>query len=69
MECGQDSIFGFFVQEGFLFKNNKLCIPRGSMRENMIRDLQSGGLSGHLAMTRLELWFKKDTSGQALVEM
>ena len=37
----------YMMQEGFLFKDNKLCIPRCSMRENLIQEKHSGGLSGH----------------------
>ena len=34
----------YMLQEGFLFKNSKLCIPRCSMRENLIQEKHSGGL-------------------------
>ena len=34
------------IQEGLLFKDNKLCIPRCSKRENLIQEKHSGGLSG-----------------------
>jgi hypothetical protein len=35
----------YFMQDGYLFKGKQLCIPIGSMRENIIRDLHS--LAGH----------------------
>ena len=35
----------YMLQEGLLFKNSKLCIPRCSMRENLIQEKHSGGLS------------------------
>ena len=35
------------VQEGLLFKGNQLCIPRCSMRDNLLKDKHSGGLAGH----------------------
>jgi hypothetical protein len=37
----------YFMQDGYLFKGKQLCIPIGSMRENIIRDLHSSGLVGH----------------------
>ena len=46
----------YMMQEGLLFKDSKLCIPRCSMRENLIQIKHSGGLSGHLGKTRLLLW-------------
>ena len=37
----------FMIQDGSLFRNNQLCIPKCSMRENLIREKHSGGLAGH----------------------
>jgi hypothetical protein len=37
----------YFMQDGYLFKGKQLCIPIGSMRENIIRELHSSGLAGH----------------------
>lgn len=35
------------IQEGLLFKGSKLCIPKCSMRENLLKENHSGGLVGH----------------------
>ena len=37
----------FIIQEGMLFKENQLCIPRSSMRESLIKEKHSGRLAGH----------------------
>lgn len=42
----------YFIQENLLFKENKLCIPRGFMRENLIREKHSGGLGGHFGIDK-----------------
>jgi hypothetical protein len=35
------------IQEGLLFKGNQLCIPKCSMRENLLKEKHSGGLAGN----------------------
>ena len=40
----------YFIQEGMLFKGIQLCIPRGSMKLNLIKEKHSGGLAGHLGI-------------------
>ena len=42
----------YLIQGGFLFKSNNLCIPKCSMRENIIKEKHSGGLSGHFGQDK-----------------
>jgi hypothetical protein len=37
----------YLIQDGLLFKGNQLCIPKSSMRENLLKEKHSGGLVGH----------------------
>jgi hypothetical protein len=37
----------YMIQEGLLFKGNQLCIPKCSMRENLLKEKHSEGLVGH----------------------
>ena len=46
----------YTLQSGLLFKGNQLCVPRGSMRENLIQEKHNGSLSGHFGINKtLEL--------------
>ena len=37
----------FMIQYSMLFKGSQVCIPRSSMRENLIKEKHSGGLVGN----------------------
>jgi hypothetical protein len=36
----------YMIQEGLLFKGNQVCIPKFSMRENLLKEKHNGGLAG-----------------------
>ena len=42
----------YIIQDGMLFKGSQLCIPRSSMRENLIKEKHSGGLVGHFGQDK-----------------
>jgi hypothetical protein len=37
----------YLIQDGLLFKGSQLCIPRCSMRDNLLKEKHSGGLARH----------------------
>ncbi|XP_059074763.1 uncharacterized protein LOC131874855 [Cryptomeria japonica] len=37
----------FIIRDDILFKGSQLCIPRSSLRDNLIKDKHSGGIAGH----------------------
>ncbi|XP_026383994.1 uncharacterized protein LOC113279514 [Papaver somniferum] len=51
----QQGTGNFALHNGFLFKGSRLCIPDGSIREHLIKELHSSGLSGHFGRIRLYL--------------
>lgn len=62
LECFQGKPpLGFKLQDGFLFKENRLCIPRTSLRLELILETHAGELVGHFgrnkAIAKLESWF------------
>jgi hypothetical protein len=41
------------VQEGLLFRGNQLCIPRCSMRDNLLKEKHSGRLARHFSHDKM----------------
>ena len=41
--CGKSAFGKFYKLDGYLFKENKLCVPYSSMRELFVCDAHNGG--------------------------
>jgi hypothetical protein len=47
----------FHIQDGFLFRANKLCVPASSVHLLLLQEAHGGGLMGILASTkRMRCW-------------
>ncbi|XP_027941093.1 uncharacterized protein LOC114194886 [Vigna unguiculata] len=54
-ECMERPQGGFYVNEGYLFKEGKICIPQGSQRKLLIQETHEGGLMGHFGVEKVLL--------------
>ncbi|XP_021770479.1 uncharacterized protein LOC110734626 [Chenopodium quinoa] len=53
IEACKHGVNGQFVMvDGFIFKGNKLCVPKGAIRDLLIREAHGGGLAGHMGIQK-----------------
>jgi len=45
--CEEGAFKIFHRVDGYLSKENKLCVPQSSMQELLVREAHGGGLMGH----------------------
>ena len=50
--CEKGAFNNFHRVDGYLSKENKLCVPQSSMRELLVREAHGGGLMGHFGVNR-----------------
>ena len=41
-----------FIQDGFLLKAKRLCVPQSSIRLSLVREAHEGGLMGHFGVAK-----------------
>ena len=49
----QKAAFGkFYRLDGYLFRENILCVPNSSIHELLVREAHGGGLMGHFGVRK-----------------
>jgi len=51
-KCSKHAHGLFHLEEGFLFKGSRLCIPKCGFRELLIQELHGGALAGHFRVEK-----------------
>jgi len=46
-ECHRHPKGDFLIQEGYLFKGTRLCVPKCGTRELLMREVHGGSLANH----------------------
>jgi len=59
----------YTLQESFLFKGNKLYIPKGPIRKLFIKEVRGGGLTDHFGINKTIDILKQHFYGQEWVVM
>jgi len=52
-DCVQTAQNGYFMHNDYLFKEKRLCVPKGSIRKLLVKDAHERGING-------AFWCSKD---------
>ena len=58
-ECRRHPKGNFLIQEGYLFKSTRLCIPTCGTRELLMREVHGGSPAGHYRENKTSLVLKE----------
>ncbi|KAL6312878.1 hypothetical protein AAG906_022639 [Vitis piasezkii] len=50
--CEKTAFGKFYRLDGYLFRENRLCVPNSSMHELLVREAHGGGLMGHFGVRK-----------------
>ena len=50
--CGHSAFGKFYLMDGYLFKENRLCVPASSLCELLVREAHEGCLMGHFRVVK-----------------
>ena len=50
--CEKAAFGKFYRLDGYLFRENRLCVPTSSMREFLVHEAHGGGLMGHFGVRK-----------------
>ncbi|RVW13255.1 Transposon Ty3-G Gag-Pol polyprotein [Vitis vinifera] len=50
--CEKTTFGKFYTLDGYLFRENRLCVPNSSMRELLVHEAHRGGLMGHFGIRK-----------------
>ena len=51
--CENVAFEKFYRHDGYLFKENRLCVPKCSMHELLVREAHQGDLMGHFEIAKI----------------
>uniref|UniRef100_A0A151UHV2 Transposon Ty3-G Gag-Pol polyprotein n=1 Tax=Cajanus cajan TaxID=3821 RepID=A0A151UHV2_CAJCA len=58
-QCLKKAFDGFYIDDGYLFKMEKVCIPKRSIRKLLIKESHEGGLMGHFGVDKTLSFIKE----------
>jgi len=58
-ECRKHPKGAFLIQDGYLFKGARLCVPKCGTRELLVREVRGGSLAGHYGENKTSIMLKE----------
>jgi len=52
LKCLNHAVKDFYILDGFLFKGNRICVPKSSLRISLVKEFHEGGMAGHFGIEK-----------------